>query len=344
MTRYIKYLAIGIVASIGALLFISTQIDFDLFSDAWSQARYLYVVPCVVFLVVGLLARAQRWRILLNERLPYWRSFSILNVAYLINGFIPFRIGELARIWLASRSDPPIAYLTTGGTIIVERLLDLLAVVLMLAFALAAGPVPEWLRVAGVTSGMTALTGFLMLVFLSRRRDISHKILALVTKFIPVLRELHLETWLDHFLDGLLPLAQARTLLLAFIWTGLSWGFSILAGYILMFTFFEQASLAATCLYIAGAAFAIAVPAVPGNIGTYETAILLALSAVGYAENINTATAFAVTVHTVNVIVHATTGVIGFVQEGVSIDQLSQGVRQVTTVTDTTETNEIRSV
>ena len=91
-------------------------------------------------------------------------------------------------------------------------------------------------------------------------------------------------------------------------------------------------------------AFAIAVPAVPGNVGTYETAILLALGAVGYADNINTATAFAVTVHTVNVVVHATTGVLGFVQEGISIDQLSQGVRQVTTVTDATETSEVRSV
>lgn len=344
MTRYLKYLAIGIVASICAIWFISTQIDFELFSDAWAQARYVYLLPCVAFLVLGLLARAQRWRILLNERLPYWRSFSILNVAYLINGFIPFRIGELARIWLASRTEPPIAYLTTGGTIIVERLLDLLAVVLMLAFALAAGPVPEWLRVAGVTSGITALAGFLCLVFLSRRRDVSHNILALVTKLIPILRQFRLETWLNHFLDGLLPLAQMRTLTLAFLWTGLSWGFSIFAGYILMFTFYDRASLAATCLYIAGAAFAIAVPAVPGNVGTYETAILLALGAVGYADNINTATAFAVTVHTVNVVVHATTGVLGFVQEGISIDQLSQGVRQVTTVTDATETSEVRSV
>ncbi len=343
MTRYVKYLAIGLIASIGAIIFISTQIDFDLFSDAWRDARYIYVLPCIVLLLLGLFGRAVRWQVLLDGRLSFWRSFSIVNVAYLINGFIPFRIGELARVWLASRTKPPIAYLTTGSTIVVERLLDLLAVVLILALALASGPVPEWLQVVGMTSGATALFGFVMLVFLARQRDIAHKLLNSILRIVPILQKINPHTLLDHVLDGLVPLAHPYTLALAFFWTGLSWGFSILAGYILMFTFYDEASLAATCLYIAAAAFAIAVPAVPGNVGTYEGAILLALGAVGYADDTNTATAFAVMVHAVNVGVHASTGVIGFIQEGVTIDQLSQGVRQVTEATEV-EVNEVGSV
>lgn len=330
MAKYIKYLAIGVLASMGAIAFIATQIDLSLFGEAWAQARYIYIVPCIVFLLIGLFTRAVRWRVLLSEGLPFWRTFNILNVAYLINGFIPFRIGELVRIWLASRAEPPIPYLKTGGTIIVERLLDLLAVVVMIAFALFNGPVPEWLRVTGLSTGIIAVGGFIALVFLSRQRDLAHGILALVMRVLPFLGRLDLQTWLDHFLDGLLPLARVKTLSSAFIWTGISWGFSVLAGYILMYAFYDEANLAATCLYIAAAAFAIAVPAVPGNIGTYEAAILLALGAVGYADNASVATAFAVTVHAVNVGVHATTGVIGFVQEGISLDQLSQGVRRVT--------------
>jgi uncharacterized membrane protein YbhN (UPF0104 family) len=101
-----------------------------------------------------------------------------------------------------------------------------------------------------------------------------------------------------------------------------------MAGYVLMFAFFEQASLTATMLYIAAAAFAIALPAVPGNIGTYEASILLALVAMGYEQS-STAIAFAVMVHTVNVFVHAATGIVGFIQEGISLGQLSQGVRQM---------------
>jgi uncharacterized membrane protein YbhN (UPF0104 family) len=100
-----------------------------------------------------------------------------------------------------------------------------------------------------------------------------------------------------------------------------------MAGYVLMYAFFDEASLAATMLYIAAAAFAIALPAVPGNLGTYEASILLALTAMGYEQS-SSAIAFAVMVHAVNVFVHATTGVFGFIQEGISLTQLSQGVRQ----------------
>lgn len=95
-----------------------------------------------------------------------------------------------------------------------------------------------------------------------------------------------------------------------------------------MFAFFEQGDLTATMLYIAAAAFAVALPAVPGNIGTYEASILLALVALGYQQS-DTAIAFAITVHAVNVFVHASTGVVGFMREGISLNQLRTGVQQM---------------
>lgn len=326
----IRYGLIGLVASVAAIFFISTQLNLDNFQDTWTDVRYIYLVPTIIFLLLGLVARAVRWRILLSDGLPLYRAFSILNVAYLINGFIPFRIGELARAYLASRAEPPVPIMKSVSTIIVERLLDLLAVVLMIAIALAMGPVPEWLRIAGFTSGVVAFLGFLTLVFLSRKRSLAHGILDWVTNHFKILGRFNVKQLLDHFLDGLLPLAQTRTLILALVWNAISWGLSVLAGYVLMFAFYDDASWVVTCLYIAAAAFSIAVPAVPGNVGTYEAAILLALGALNYGDPENVALAFALTVHAVNVGVHALTGVVGFIQEGVTLDQLSQGVRQVT--------------
>jgi uncharacterized membrane protein YbhN (UPF0104 family) len=119
-------------------------------------------------------------------------------------------------------------------------------------------------------------------------------------------------------------------LLLALFWTAVGWGISVLAGYIIMLTFFDQASFPAACLYIAAAALAIAVPAVPGNFGTYEWSIMLAMSAMGYGNPTEASVVlFAVIVHWTNLIVHALTGVAGFVQEGVTFEQLSQGVQQM---------------
>ena len=70
-------------------------------------------------------------------------------------------------------------------------------------------------------------------------------------------------------------------------------------------------------------------PAVPGNLGPYEGSIFLALTVMGFAEPRSTAVAFAILVHGLNLAVHAVTGVIGFIQEGISLEQLSRGVQNM---------------
>lgn len=325
---------LGVAVSLIAVYFIVSEIDFSLLGDAFKAARWWYVLPSLGLLLLGLVTRGLRWRLLLHGGLPLVRAFHIMNVAYLINGVLPARLGELARIFLATRADPPIPVLRTTTTIVVERLLDLLAVVMLVALALAAGPVPPALQSAGIVMGIAGLSGFLVLVLLSRQRETTHRILAFVTARIPLLQRLNVTDLLDHFLDGLLPLARLRTLFGALLWTGVSWALSVVAGYVLMYTFYDSADWAVTLLYIAAAAFAIAVPATVGSLGVYEGSILIALEALGYGDPYATAVAFAVTVHFVNVFNHAVTGIIGFIAEGVTLEQLSAGARNVRQQTD----------
>lgn len=324
---------LGLVVSLVAIYFIASQVNLDQLKDAVVSARYIYVLPTIAFLLLGLVTRAFRWQVLLNKELPFWRTFSIMNVAYLVNGVLPLRIGEVARIYLATRSSPPVPPLKSASTIIVERLLDLLGVVLMVVLALSGGPVPDQIRASALVSGLVALAGFAALVLLASQRQVANRLLQWALKWVGRNAEsplsVRLSTWFNHFLDGLQPLTRPSALASALFWTIASWGFSAIAGYILMFTFYSQASWAATLLYIAAAAFAIAVPAVPGNLGPYEGSIYLAISAMGYANPAGTAVAFAVLVHGLNLAVHAITGVIGFIQEGISLEQLSQGVQQM---------------
>lgn len=316
-----------------ALWFIVTQIDLSLFIEALRTAQYIYILPCVVFLLLGLVTRARRWQVLLNDALYLPRAFRIMNAAYLVNGVLPLRIGEVARVYLASQGEQPVPIPQTTSTIIVERLLDLLAVVVMMLLALSAAPVPVELQRAGMISAVFAISGFLLLVLLAANREHLHRLLGKLLgkdkrKQSAFWQRFPLRDWLDQFLNGLTPITQPQKLLAAVGWTAISWVLSVIAGYWLMFAFFEQGDIATTMLYIAAAAFAIALPAVPGNVGTYEASILLALVAMGYSQS-GTALAFAVMVHAVNVFVHASTGVIGFIQEGISLGQLRTGVQQM---------------
>ncbi len=320
---------LGVLVSIAAAYFVVSQMDLARLGVALSTARWGYIPLCALLLVAALIPRALRWNALLSHSLPYWRAFSIMNVAYLVNGVLPLRIGEVARAYLATRADPPVPVFKTVSTIIVERLLDLLAVVAMLGVALAAGPLPDAIRKPALVLGPLSLIGFLALVLLAYQRTFALRLSDRMSARIALARRLNLNRWLAQFLDGLAPLTKPAMLVQAIALTAISWGLSIAAGYVLMYTFYERASLVTTCMYIAAAALAIAVPAVPGNIGTYELSVLLALEATGYGEAANTAVLFAILVHGINLIVHATMGVLGFVQEGISLEQLSQGVRRM---------------
>jgi hypothetical protein len=175
------------------------------------------------------------------------------------------------------------------------------------------------------------LAGFVVLVALARERTRTLRLVEKAAAQVPHLQRVNLPALAGHFLDGLAPLTQPTLLMNALLWTAVSWSFSLLSGYLLMSAFYGQGDWAATCLFTAVASFAVAVPAVPGNLGTYELSILLALGAMGYGEPASRAVAFALVVHASNLLMNALLGAVGFIREGVTLEQLSSGVRGLQT-------------
>jgi glycosyltransferase 2 family protein len=272
-----------------------------------------------------------RWRALLGNALPLGRAFNIVNIAYLVNGVLPFRIGEVARAYLATRADPPVPIFKSFSTIILERLLDVLAVLVISGLALAGGPLPDELRSAAVFFAPATLVGFVVLLALASQRAGALRVVEHLASRVAPLGRINLPALVGHFLDGLTPLTSPALLMKALLWTAMSWFFSLLSGYLLMYAFYGHGDWAATCLFTAVASFAVAVPAVPGNLGTYELSILLAMGAMGYGEPASRAVAFALIVHAANLLMNAALGAVGFIREGVTLEQLSTGVRSLQT-------------
>ena len=337
---------LGTVVSLLAIYFIVSQLDLSRLGVALATAHYGYVLPAAALLLLGLVTRAVRWRILLSGALPLKRAFSITNVSYLVNGLLPLRLGEVARALLANRVQPPVPLLQSASSIIVERLLDLLTVLILLGFALATNPtLPTDYRAAASLTVPLVLLGFGTLIILATQQARVHRLVNWLGGKLPLLARLRIGDLTDHFLEGLLPLAHPVLLLRALFWTALSWGFSVAAGYIIMFAFFDAASWSATALYIAAAAFVIAVPAVPGNLGTYQLAIILALQASGYDEpavEYSQVVSFAVVVHALNLLLYAVMGTIGFMQEGISLNQLIEDASRHRTNQDHYEQTQAR--
>lgn len=121
--RFLLFLSIAVVL----LYFAFRGINFD---DLWSSfrnARYGYIFLYLLFGFLSLLTRSYRWLILiepLDYKASFMNSFYALNTGYLANFAFP-RLGEITRCASLSKAEKiPVDKLF--GTVIIERIIDLL--------------------------------------------------------------------------------------------------------------------------------------------------------------------------------------------------------------------------
>jgi len=303
-------------------------------------------------MVVALWFRGLRWRALLDNRIGLGHSFHILNVSYLFNAVLPLRLGEVVRSFLATRLDPPIAMLTALSTVVVEQLTNVLAVVLVVLVAVFVTPTAasdggsaqRTIETGALLSAIVAVLGTALLVLMAAQRSLAHGLLNVIVRVFPFLERLNLRRFLDHVLDGIAPLTSLRTAGAVFLWTFVGWVLSLIQTYVLLHVFYDQPRWSGTLLSIAVVSMAVAVPAVPGNVGPFEAAIVFGLTAGGMVAagdpaQQTRALAFAVLLHVLSVALYAFLGVIGLSQERISLGEVMRSARQLTSRSKSDEIN-----
>lgn len=309
----------GLLISLLATGALVAQLDLSQLAESLRSARYGWLLPAFLLLLIGQFIRALRWRALLVFGLPVARAFHILNISYLANAFLPLRLGELARIWLVR---PGISSMQTAGSVVLERMLDTLAVLVLLAAALSAIPqADDQYRDVARLMFLALPVLAVALYTLARKREWAHRLLgaALALPWPRPVRRLPLKAWLEALLDGFQPLIRPGLLLQVLAWTLVGWLISLLAAGLVMLAFYDEADLAVAALCIVAAALVIALPAVPGNIGIYEWSIMLALAAGGYGSPLDAPNvSMAITIHAINLLMYTLTGCLGLIVERVT--------------------------
>lgn len=315
-----RRLAIVIASLLVSLLFLWLALrDVPLAEVAASigQADPLWVILSFASIALALWIRAIRWRGLLGFRIPPSRAFAIIAVTFLINQ-LPLRAGEVARSLLATRSGVPVV--TAATSIVVERLLDTLLVVVLLAVGLSQLPdaVPAASQVAALF-GAAAVVAFAVLIGFARYPALAHRLLGWLEARAGFIRRLNLRHLLDHMLDGLRPLTHWRSAAHAIVWTLVAWGVSLVTFYTLERALgVEGVSLPLlAALAVSLASFSIAIPISVAAIGPFEGAVRLA----GEAVRLNpvVATSLGFLFHGVTIAAYALMGALSLLALGVSL-------------------------
>lgn len=310
----------------GVFLWIALSgLDWGGVGAVLGSTRWGYVLLAMLIWSFGLAARAVRWRILLGERVSVIPAFHILNIGFAINNTLPLRIGELARAYLMGSSEEAVSGWSTLMSIVTERILDMLTVVLLLVAVIPTLAIDAAATTSGLLVGAAALAGFIGLMILAHRRAWATVILAFVTRLLPFLTRL--ESPVNRLLDGLQPLTTRRGLLGALLWTGISWFVSLAGSWVLALAFpsLPQTAVmrAALTLSVVAASFSIIIPFTLASVGPFEAATRFALLTAAVPQEVSIA--YALVWHSGVVLVYAIWGAVGMVALGLSFGQIQAG-------------------
>lgn len=309
-------LLIGIVISVLGLVVVFWGVQPERMLTVLSKATVGYLLPAELVLIAGIAARAISWRILLSEKLPLRKVFDVINIGYLLNAILPFRIGEVGRAYLISR-DQVIGVPKTFGTIVVERFLDISVSFSALLVVLPSIVNPEWTNnlLLGVGIGIILLIGGSLTLLRGRQ-----SILQFMQRFSKFgLQRLVGVT--EDFISGIEAFGRPKLILRAAFWNFIAWTCFWLQLWFLL-NFIGAPGAIPVLLFVSGVvAFGVALPSSPGAIGVFEFAAVAGFLIMGYARE--TALSVAIVWH---VLLLANTALFGgwaLAREGSSIFELA---------------------
>lgn len=298
--RLITLLGLGI--ALGLLWWLFRDEDP---AEVWSQVRGAN--PGLLLLAVALTTatfpvRAIRWRYLLapaQPEAPFRSRFEAVCIGFMTNNLLP-RVGELARAYAYSRREP-VPAATAFATLVVERFLDGIAILLLLLLALAGPAFPAADLPVEIVTGIRVVGLFLGLVVVGSAFLLGAPgpSLRAADRFA---RTLLPTQWADpfvrlvrSFVEGLAALRGWRLVLPALAWSLGVWMLQSLSLWIGFLAFDIHLTFDAALLTNGSVAIASTIPT-PGFFGTFHAAAKLALADV-YAVAEANALGFAVGWH-----------------------------------------------
>lgn len=302
----------GVIISAVAIFLILKFVDLNRLVQAIRSANYWMILLFLVISLVWLAVRGIVWRTLLKNKASYRDAFITINEGYLLNNFLPFRLGELGRAFLLGRK-AHLDFMEVLSTIVIERVVDVAfsAVILLGAIPFVVGA--DAIRDAARILGGLVLLALAALYILARKREAAMGFFNRFTARWPRLQKLG-EKFLMPLFAGLAILTDGGLFLRFLMWMTLDWVIGIAQFYTLLLAFFPQARLFWTLLGLGAQAFGNALPSLPGAIGTFEGAVTWALTLVSHDQS--TALAVAIVGHLASYLVTGIIGIYGLFTEG----------------------------
>ncbi len=335
MRSWIRTLVVTALAVLLLALFLRNA-NLDEVWRVMRQARLDLVAAGVALLFFGYGARTARWQVMLAPIGPtrFMVALRATIIGFAASFVLPARAGEVIRPWLLARREGlPVA--ACFATIILERVLDLVTVVALLAFYFAVldpgvsaldPTLYAAVRGGAMLAAAAAAVGMGVMFACAAHPERLGRLVAWATGWLPARIGGAVAALSKSFAEGLASVRDPRQLALALLWSvplwlaiaGQIWVVSLALGVVLPLA----GSLLVTALLVVG----VAVPT-PGAVGGYHEAYRLSVTSFFAIDN-DRAVAAAIVLHAVGFLPTLAAGAWMMAVEGLALGGLAAQSRE----------------
>ena len=293
-------LILGVFVSAVALYLAVRDIQWNAVLAAFGSVSPVYVAFALLSVSLNTLAKTSRWQVLLGARadkVRFGRLLSVLLAGQLINTLLPVRLGDLNRAYVIGGQGPGRAY-TLGG-VALEKVIDLLCMVLLIVVVFISSPLPTWLaRTALVTFGLAMMLTVSVLIISVRGPYVVSLIDTLLHR-VPTPYAIRLARIMHAGLQSLGVLHDPFSLLKVTGWSFLIWITAITTNISALQAFGVRLPISAAILLLIVLLAGVSVPNV-GGVGIFEYLCMLSLNLYGVAPA--RALSFGIVLHAVTLL------------------------------------------
>lgn len=268
------------------LVWLSVRgIEFRGVSDGFRAMHFGYVFVAVALMLLMQWLRSVRWGLILKPiaKVDQLTLFSVTSVGFLAIVAIPARLGELARPYLiANKSSVPIS--SALGTVVVERALDGLSILVVTVTALLFTPLPPWLFRSSALFLLATLVLFAAMILMIVRRDASLRFLSPLIRRLPDRHAATVNRLIHHFIEGFRIMVDPALLLMGTLCSIVIWLVDVLIIYLLFLASNLPLPVSAAFVLMIILIIGIAIPTAPGFIGNWHYSCILGLGLFGIAK------------------------------------------------------------